>query len=181
VQDHLVIGILQAPYGLKGELKVRSLSGETDHFFRLEGRSVALRPVVDGRPGAVIQERAVESVRVVEPHLLVKFAGFDSPEKARALTGCELLVPRSQASGLDDGEYYVADLVGCGLVYKGAVLGTVKSVWESGAHEMLEVRIDDPGAEKGWRVAQVPFREPFIGAVDVQARSVELLVDWILE
>lgn len=181
MQDHLVIGILQAPYGLKGELKVRSLSGEVDHFLRLEGRTVALRPVIDGRPGATVQERAVETVRVVEPHLLVKFAGFDSPEKARALTGCEMLVPRSQAAGLEDGEYYIADLVGCGLVFQGAVLGTIKSVWESGAHEMLEVRIDDPNEEKGWRVVQVPFCAPFVGAVDVKAKSVELLVDWILE
>jgi 16S rRNA processing protein RimM len=179
--DSLVIGILQAPYGLKGELKVKSLSGEIDHFLRLEGQKVALRPAVNGQPSGSVIERQVEAVRAVEPHLLMKFVGFDTPEKARALTGCELLVPRDQASSLDDNEYYIADLVGCHLVFQGAVLGVIRSVWDSGAHEMLEVRVADENEEKGWRTANVPFSAPFVGAVDIKARTVELLVDWILE
>ena len=178
--DQFVIGILQAPYGLGGELKVRSLSGEADHFLRLEGQSVALRPVANGVPGTPVS-RLVESVREVQPHLLIKFAGFDTPEKARALTGSELLVDRSKASPLDEGEFYVAELVGCHLVYQGAVLGTIRTVWENGANDMLEIRLDDENEEKGWRIAQVPFRDPFVGKVDITARTVELLVDWILE
>ncbi len=178
--EHFVIGILQAPYGLKGELKVRSLSGEADHFLCLVGQSVAVRVVTNGVPGALIL-RAVEAVREVQPHLLMKFVGFDTPEKARLLTGGELLVPRDQASPLADGEYYVADLVACNLVFRGAVLGVIKSVWDNGASEMLEIRLIDENEEKGWRLVQIPFREQFVGKVDVIARTVELLVDWILE
>lgn len=179
--QELVIAILQAPYGLKGELKVRSLSGETEHIVALEGKNISLRQAVAGKSAPAQLSRIVESVRVVEPHLLVKFKGIDTPEDARKLTGCEILVARELASPLDNDEFYVIDLIGCSLILNGTAIGTVQNVWETGAHDMLEVKLADPVAESGFRVVQVPFRLPFVGDVDVQARTIELLAPWVLE
>ena len=177
----LVIAVLQAPYGLKGELKVRSLSGENEHILALAGQSITLRQAVSGKSAPAQLARIVESARVVEPHLLIKFKGLDTPEDARKLTGCEILVAREQAAPLGSDEYYIGELIGCSLLRDGTVIGTVLSVWETGAHDMLEVKLTDSSAEAGFRVVQVPFRSPFIGQVDQTARTIELLAAWVLE
>ena len=36
MKEKLVIGIIRTSYGIKGELKVKSLSGETAHFLALK-------------------------------------------------------------------------------------------------------------------------------------------------
>lgn len=178
--DALAIAVLQAPYGLKGELKVRSLSGETGHIEALVGQAVGLRQSVAGRAAPAAPSRVVESCRTVEPHFLLKFKGVDSPEAARQFTGCEIVVDRSQASPCAAGEYYIGDLIGCAVVAAGRELGRVASVWENGTGDMLEVRLAEPAAG-GPATAQVPFREPFVGAVDTAARTIELLTPWVLD
>jgi 16S rRNA processing protein RimM len=206
---------LQAPYGLKGELKLRSYSGEIEHFQTLAGTPVTV--LKDG----VSRQWTLEAVRVVEPHFLAKFKGLDAPETARKLTGGEILVARQHAAALEPGEYYVADLIGCSIVLSvdagpatvshvktgsspakkdrenpgqgipaadgestepaavtyqpGVVLGTVENVWDNAADDLLTVKLTMG------KIVQIPFRSPFVGAVDTEKRTVELLTAWLLD
>ena len=78
-------------------------------------------------------------MRRQDPGVIVKVAGLDTPEKARALVGCEIWVPRAAAAPLDDDEYYAADLCRCSLWFGEEELGAVRSVWEGGPAQLLEV------------------------------------------
>lgn len=110
--------------------------------------------------------------------LTIAFEGYASPETARALTGMEIVVPRSAASPLRPNQWYIDDLVGLSLVdAAGAALATVESVLEGGAEPWLEVAVK--AAER--RTAIVPFRKEFVGAVDVEAGTIELLVPELLD
>lgn len=170
--DLLALGRLGKPHGVDGRLRLVPFSGETEHLLRLT--AATLRG--DGRELSV----RIESVT---PHggssrgggALVKVAGYDSPERASALSGMELWAPRDMAAPLDDGQYYYADLVGCSLVADGAVLATVVAVCDAGGGDLLEVRKPDGSS------AYVPFRKEFVGEVDVPAKRVELVAPWILE
>jgi len=94
----------------------------------------------------------------------------------RQLTGLELFLPREQACPLNPGEWYIRDLIGLELVFEGKTRATVMAVLDGGADPLLEVKIHASGAS-----CLVPFRNEFIGAVDIGAGTLELLVDWILE
>ncbi len=116
--------------------------------------------------------------RSVAPHgdgVLIKFKGYDSPESAKALSGGEIWVPRDKAAPLAEGEYYFADLVGCELVSGGMTLGRVAGVCETGGGQLLEAELPDG------RHAYVPFRKEFTGAIDLAARTIEILAPWVLE
>ena len=65
-----VAGIVGAPFGLKGFVKVKSLSGETEHLLRL--KSVTLRR--DGKERVI----NIEESSAVPPAMVMRFAGFDS-------------------------------------------------------------------------------------------------------
>jgi len=163
----MAIGRLGSPFGIQGFLRVHSYSGETEHFR-------VLSDVVLAREDARTDARIAE-VQVASRDLYIRMEGSSGPEDARRWTGWEILVPRRQAAPCGPGEYYIADLAGCALVLRKEAVGSVLSVLEGGAAPLLEIRLFSG------KTVLVPFRKEFIGNVDVQARELELLVDWILE
>ncbi len=162
----LAVGVIASTHGTRGELKVRSLSGQIGHLLAL--RSVLLRK------GRVETPMDFEWVRRHDPGGLVKVAGLDTPEKARALVGSEIWVPRMAAAPLGADEYYAADLCMCRLWFGEEEVGSVRSVWEGGPAQLLEV-VGKEG--KTW---MVPFSEHFIGDVDIGARMIRLKEDEII-
>jgi 16S rRNA processing protein RimM len=136
----------------------------------------------------------VEKVEQGGPTLYMKLSGIDSPEAARCYNGWEVLVPREAASPLREGEVYVDDLKGCALRYThghvDARIGCVTAVIDNGTGCLLEAALTAEGVPLGleWttkagtpRTVLVPYKDEFIGAVDVTAKTIELRVLWILE
>ena len=162
--ERLVIGLVRTSHGLKGDLKVHSLSGEVDHFFCLE--EVTIRK--NGREKIY----AVEEFKLLGEILLMKLRGIDNPEDAKTLAAAEILVPRNLAAPLEEDEFYQADLVGCRVIHQGEDLGVVKSIFEGGAADLLEVVT--PGG-----TYMVPFQSHYVGAVDLDARTLELTAPWL--
>jgi 16S rRNA processing protein RimM len=75
-------------------------------------------------------------------------------------------VVRADLPPLDENEVYLADLVGCEVVDgAGARIGVVKEVQYAG-QELLVV------AREGAADALVPFVEPIIRSVDLEARRI---------
>lgn len=190
--DFLSIGRLGSPKGVRGDLKVQSYSGETDHFFKL--KEVSLRSP-EGGPAGVSRELRLRVARIEGrgSGLTMAFEGYASPEAARVLVGMEIVAPRAEAAPLRENEWYVVDLVGLSLVAGGEKVAVVRSVLEGGSDPWLEVvvapRPEEPagargpgaGPAGGARVALVPFRKEFVGAVDLAGGTVELLVPELLE
>lgn len=187
--EQLVAGVVRSAFGVRGALKVESVSGESEHLLKLA--SVTLRRVAGARRSGLassvtrdapngnehsgVQSFPVESSRRHGETLLVmKLAGIESPEQVREWNGAELLVSRHEAAQCGENEYYIADLVGLTIVHDGESVGTVLSVWDNGASDMLEVK-----CARG--VQMIPFRSPFIGGVSVEEGTIELLTGWILE
>jgi 16S rRNA processing protein RimM len=169
--ETFVAGLVGAPFGLAGFVKVRSLSGEIEHLLKLG--SVSLRR--EGR----------EELREIEgslpappgPFVLVKFRGISSPEAAKTLNGAEILVKRGEAAPLKPGEFYIEDLKGLAVwaAPSGEILGTIADVIEGGGGSLAEIELDEGGRRL------VPFRDEFFGEIDLTGRRVELLCRWILE
>ena len=170
-EELFAVAKLGAPKGVVGFLKLRSYSGEFGHLKKL--KEVLLAP--EGRPD-LGKKTPVKGVEGGESGFCMAFEGYDSPEKARALTGMELFLPRSLASPLRKNEWYIRDLVGLRLLYMGEEVGLVEAVLEGGADPLLEVRLSG-----GNKKVLVPFRKEFVGEVDCGSGSVELTAGWLLE
>ena len=168
-----------APFGLEGFVKVRSFSGETGHFSRLE--KVTLRQ------NAKEETRNVAEITFHGDSLLMRFAGIDNPEAAASLNGAEIIAAREYAAPLKQGEYYVEDLKGLEVVtVEGKTLGHISNVIEGGGGQLAEVTLLD--GEK--RLA--PFRKEFFGDINLgtpteqsegsplEKGKIVLLEPWIL-
>ncbi|MFP4510098.1 MAG: ribosome maturation factor RimM [Spirochaetota bacterium] len=166
----LTVGIVRTVHGVRGALKVRSLSGEIDHFRTMEAVWLAHK----SEPDSAARRFDVQEVSGSPHALILKLEGMDSPEHASQWRGARVLAPRENAARRGEDEFYVADLVGCKLLFEERPVASVVGVWDSGSSDMLEVR-----TESGLR--NVPFRKEFVGWVDIENQRIELLVDWILE
>lgn len=177
-RELLVTGYIRSSHGVDGFVKVESASGEVAHFGDLD--SVVLRL---GGKGGTEKRFEIEAAEGSAQCLLIKFKGFDTPEQAKQLAGAEVLVPRDKACPLNAGEYYVCDLCQCVLVYEGTPIGKITGVMEGGAGDLLEVALTESDELANGQLATriVPFRKEFVGKVDMQARTVELMHRWILE
>lgn len=162
----LATGRLGAPHGVRGLQTVLSYSGDTEHLLRL--REVELRERRSGRR----RHCAVAEVRQVGDKVVMRLGGVSAREQARQFTGWELWVPRGEASLLQPGEFYTADLCRCTVFQAGRAVGTVSNVIAAGGGDVLEVT-DSAGAP-----FLVPFRELFVPGVDLAARRIELAADF---
>jgi 16S rRNA processing protein RimM len=172
----LISGIIGAPFGLDGFVKVKPLSGEIDHLLRL--KSAVLRQ--DGKERVLNIEESAPNPPVV----VMRFAGIRSPEAARSLGGAELIVSREEAAALKPGEFYVEDLKGLAVFAappaasgdeNPLILGHINAVMEGGGGDLAEITLNN-GTQK-----LVPFRKEFFTGIDLENRRVTLNNLWILE
>jgi 16S rRNA processing protein RimM len=162
-------GIIGAPFGLEGFVKVKPLSGEIEHLLRL--KSAALRQ--DGKERVL----AIEESAPNAPNVVMRFAGFNSPEAARALGGAELIVSREEAAALKPGEFYVEDLKGLAVIAEPSaqILGHINAIIEGGGGDLAEITLNNGNPKL------VPFRKEFFTCIDLEKRQVTLNNLWILE
>lgn len=165
--DLLAIARLRSPFGLKGFLKLHSYSGDYRHFSSLTEVCVS--------NGKNKQRLKVEDLQAKANILLIKFGGIDSPERAKDFSNWEVYAERENACPLEEGEYYLADICRCQMIYKNQTVGDIVSIIEGGPNDFIELQLKDG------RKCLVPFRREFVGKVDIEALTVELLEDWILE
>ncbi|MDR0553564.1 MAG: ribosome maturation factor RimM [Treponema sp.] len=176
MREKFTVGILGAPFGVKGLIKVRSLSGEYDHIAALKSVIIHKESSGQAEEGATEKTFEIEETLRHSGVLFLKFKGIDSPEAVKTLSGAELVVSRDMAAPLNPGEYYVEDLKGMQVVtVEGEILGEITGIIEGGGGELAEIRL--PGGER----RLIPFRKEFFGDISLEKRNVVLLERWILE
>ncbi|MDR1986363.1 MAG: ribosome maturation factor RimM [Treponema sp.] len=164
--EQFIVGVIGAPFGVKGHVKVRSFSGEYEHLKQLD------RLIL--RCGNVERILELEETRPLTRGLGMKFKGIDTPEQAQNLRGGELITDRSHAAPLKEDEFYVEDLRGLEVLGNGAVLGHIRDVLEGGGGNLIEIRLTSG------ELKLVPFRKEFFGAICLEQGTAVLLEQWIL-
>ena len=153
VVDPVPIGVVVGPHGVRGTLRVRAF-GSGRHL--REG----MEPVVGGT------RRRISASRETPKGFLIDVEGVGSREAARSLKGEELLISRGDLDPPEEGEFYVADLMGLTAIDdSGEVLGEVSDTFETAAHEVLVVR-------RGRQEIFVPFTLEHVPNVDLESRRV---------
>ncbi len=150
------MGVFGAAHGVRGEVRVKSLTGEP-------GAIGAYGPLTD-KTGA--RAFTFESLR---PHkngmLIARLAGVSTREAAEALKGIEIFARRDQLPPPAKDEFYFDDLVGLeAFDTDGTRLGRVLSVTNYGAGDILEI-----APAEGGETLLLPFTRGVAPAIDFAA------------
>lgn len=130
------VGAISSTHGLKGEVYIYLTSDDPYRFDNL--KEVLLDQ------GSVKRPLIIEYVKYFKGRPIVKFKGLDKIEDVQKLRGCPLVVKREDAIPLEEGEYFIGDLIGCTVYLEdGMVLGELVDVLRTGANDVYVVRKSD--------------------------------------
>lgn len=127
----LVIGRILKPHGVRGEVRVEIHTDLPERFTWLETVYVG-----EKRPRPV----GVEGVRFHKSWALLKLEGYDNREIAATLRSELLQVPEDQAIPLEEGQYFLFQLIGLEVYSdEGEFLGQIGEVLETKANNVFIV------------------------------------------
>ena len=162
MEQFLRIGVITSTHGIKGEVKVFPTTDSPKRF--REVKDVVIKTETKEIRTEVAGARFCKNLAIVQ------FTCFSSPEEAAKYTGAEIYIDRKDGQPLEEGEYYIADLIGC--IVKGEdgnQLGTVRDVLQTGANDVYVVGCGVPDA-KGMREKEIllPVIKDCIKQVDIE-------------
>ncbi len=159
---HLVVGLLKKPHGVRGDALVYPVSDEPDAAFAV-GKRLAL---LDRNGAATGRELVIERSRRYHRAWLVHFEGIETREELAGMRERHLAIPISEARPLEDGEFYMHELVGLRVATAGGEsVGVVAEVVEAPQGWLLDV------AGNGKRHL-IPFARGVVERVDRAERLV---------
>lgn len=130
---YLEIGQIVNTFGIKGMVKVKPFTDDINRFDRLEN------VYIKNNKGK--KEYEIEEVKYHKNMVLIKFKGIENPEDANLLRESYLLVDRNNEEPLEEGTYYIVDLIGLDVYSdEGVLLGTLKDIFNTGSNDIYEVK-----------------------------------------
>jgi 16S rRNA processing protein RimM len=127
------IGKIVAPFGIRGELKVRSLTDIPNRFVTVD--------VIYLNPGYALY--TIQGVRPYkgEHMLLLKLRGIDDATAAEALRDSDICVPLSALPQLPPDSYYQHDIVGLQVFnLDGTLIGVIDDIMSTGGNDVYVIK-----------------------------------------
>ena len=133
MQKRLEVGQIVNTFGIKGELKVTPFTDDINRFDDLEKVYVKTR-----REEKLYK---VEGVRYHKNMVLLKLEGIENPEQGELLKNSYLEIDRADAIPLEEGQYFIVDLIGLDVYTdEGKLLGNVEDIYYTGANDIYVVK-----------------------------------------
>ena len=130
------VGVISNTHGIRGEVKVYPTTDNVRRFDDL--KEVILET---GKEQLILH---VTSVKYFKNMVILKFKEFDNINDIIPYKGMDLLVTRENAIPLEEGEYYIADIIGSKVITdEDKILGTLTDVLQTGANDVYVVKTKD--------------------------------------
>ena len=152
------VGVFANTHGIRGEIKVFPTTDDVNRFKKLK------RVILDTKKEPIHLE--VQGVKFFKNMVILKFKGIDNINDIEKYKGCDLMVTREDAVPLEEGEFYLADIMGMPVISDdGRELGKIKEVLQTGANDVYVV--ERPGSKE----LLIPAIPPCILDIDFEANK----------
>lgn len=125
----LEIGQIVNTFGIKGFVKVVPYTNNVERFEKLKN--------------VYIKEKKfeIEEVKYQKNMVLLKFKGIDKIEDAENLRNSYIEIDRKDGIELEEGEYYIVDLIGLEVYTdEGVLLGNIDDIYNTGSNDIYVVK-----------------------------------------
>ena len=155
MEETLKIGLIVKPQGVKGELKVQPLTDDISRYKKLK------EVIIDGKTYRVLSTSIGGGV------VFLALSGVTDRNVAETFRGKFLRVTRDNAIPLDEGRYFIVDIIGCKLMTEKSEVGEIIEVTPART-DIFTVRCGD-GV-----IMRFPFLKDMIISVDVANKIVSV-------
>jgi len=139
MDNYLRVGVISTTHGIKGEVKVFPTTDDPNRFNDL--KNIFLDT------GKELITLEIVGVKFFKQMVILKFKEFDNINEVEKYRGKDLLILRADAVKLEEGEYFIYDLIDSEVVTdEGEMLGTLIEIMATGANDVYVVKT--PGGEE---------------------------------
>lgn len=133
MQKRFEVGQIVNTFGIKGEVKVTPFTDDINRFDSLEKVYVKTKK----------EEKLynIENVRYHKNMVLLKLENVNTMEDAEMLRNAFLEIDREEAIPLEEGTYFIADLIGLDVYTdEQEFLGKVEDIYNTGSNDIYVVK-----------------------------------------
>ena len=161
----VVVGKIASAYGIKGWLKINSFTDPLTNILQYDPLYLQTREARQSWKTVKVLNGREHGKQVV-----LQLEGINDRNQAELLRGLEIAITRDQLPETEADEYYWVDLEGLSVTnLDGVTLGTVDSIMETGANDVLVV--------KGDKERLIPYvLDEIVHTIDLDAGTIT--VDW---
>ena len=157
--DMFRVGVITQPHGVRGEMKVFPTTDDPRRFEDLD------TVILD--TGKEKRNLTIQSVKYQKNLVILKCKEVNDRNEVELLRKAELYVTRDQAVELEEGEYFIADLLGCKVGSDtGEDLGVLDDVLQTGANDVYSVK------KKGEKELLIPVIPQCVLNVDIEKKEI---------
>lgn len=136
MDNYLRVGVISTTHGIKGEVKVFPTTDDPNRFKELN------EIILDTGKELLLLE--IEGVKFFKQMVILKFKGIDDINEVEKYRGKDLLISRENAVKLEEGEFFIYDLIDSVVVTEeGEDLGTLVEIMTTGANDVYVVKTPD--------------------------------------
>lgn len=132
MEDLLRVGVITSTHGIAGEVKVYPTTDDTMRFKDLKECVL--------KSNRETLNLHVTGVKFQKNLVILKFKEFNNINEVEKYRQAELYVTRENAVKLEEGEYFICDLIGLKVIDEfGKEIGELTDVIQTGANDVYEV------------------------------------------
>lgn len=136
MEDIFQVGAIASTHGVRGEVKVYSMTDDANRFKDL--KEVLLDT------GKDMRLLHVQSCKFFKNQPILKFEEFDDINDVEQYKRCGLFVTRENAVKLEENEFFIADILGFDVCREtGEKLGILDDVLQTGANDVYVVKMEN--------------------------------------
>ena len=133
MKEKLEVGQIVNTFGIKGFVKIYPFVNDINRFDDLKKIYVKTKNQEN--------ELEIEEVKYQKNMVLIKFKGIETPEDANKLRNAYVLIDRKDAIPLEEGEFFIADLLGLRVFLDtGEKLGVLDDIYNTGSSDIYVVK-----------------------------------------
>lgn len=156
---NLEIGQIVNTFGIKGMVKVKPFTDDIKRFDSLKKVYI--------EKNSNKKEYEIEEVKYHKNMVLIKFEGIENIEQAERLRNSYLTISRNSAEELEEGRYYVVDLLGLEVYTDEQILlGTLEDIFNTGSNDIYVVK------NKEGKQILLPAIQDVIKKIDIENKKV---------
>ena len=166
--QYLEIGQIVNTFGIKGQVKVAPFTDDIERFEELKKVYIVNKKLR--------KEVEIENVKYHKNMVLLKFKCLDKIEDVEIFKNCYLEIDRKDGKPLDEGVYYIVDLLGLDVYSdEDKHLGKVDDIYNTGSNDIYVVK-DELGKQ-----ILLPAIKEVIKSVDLENKKIMVhIIDGLL-
>lgn len=167
-EDLIKLGFCAHPHGIKGEAEFRLIN--TEDSVLEDGLTVYLYPTNEkSQLSHYGEEWKISKIRFGNK-VIANLEGIKDRTHLETIIPFEIFVPRDAFPEPEEGEVYLADLVGMQVNDpEGKIVGRLESFDDNGFQYLLNIRLDVGG------ILTLPYVDAFFPAIDLEEKIITMI------